>query len=156
MLGPDSRVLPWVLGGATLALLTATLVYLGVANRYHSPSVLAFAAACIAFVASAIIAAVAPSRRSAWRRLLALAAALSFVVAWALWQAPPVGMFTGTIQGARAENAPGFSLLILVAVMLLAILGPVAVVALGVVLAFFAWQLGREPQLRRIRKFDEV
>ena len=151
MSAPDSRLVPCLIGGALIAALAWAAVSLG---TRHSPAWSPFAgwAACgVALFVSVALAATAPTRRRAWRRLLVVAALLAFVAAWVAWGAAPFGPSGETIQGARAENAPGMSMFLLLAMLMMSVLGPVALVLLGLALSLLAWLSGREPRLRRMR-----
>ena len=151
MSAPDSRLVPCLIGGALIAALAWAAVSLG---TRHSPAWSPFAgwAACgVALFVSVALAATAPTRRRAWRRLLVVAALLAFVTAWVAWGAAPFGPSGEAIQGARAENAPGMSMFLLLAMLMMSVLGPVALVLLGLALSLLAWLSGREPRLRRMR-----
>ena len=154
MSAPDSRLVPCLIGGALIAALAWAAVSLG---TRHSPAWSPFAgwAACgVALFVSVALAATAPTRRRAWRRLLVVAALLAFVAAWVAWGAAPFGPSGETIQG--AENAPGMSMFLLLAMLMMSVLGPVALVLLGLALSLLAWLSGREPRLRRMRPLDDA
>jgi hypothetical protein len=93
----------------------------------------------------------APSASKAWRRVLLLAGLLSFVAAWAMWVAV-LGGTQGAVQATRAENAPGFSLLVLVGAVLLLFLGPPFFILLGLGLMVLAYFVGQEPTRRKGKK----
>ena len=100
--------------------------------------------------ASAAIAFGAPSRATAWRRVLLLAALLSFATAWVVWTAFVSGI-PEAVQSSRSENAQGLSLLVLLGG--LALLGIVpAFFALGLVLGAIAYFAGRAACTRHQRR----
>jgi hypothetical protein len=136
------RLGPALIGGILVALL----------GWVSFGSLLPGAAAPVgAWVLGAAVAFGAPSTAKAWRRVLLLAALLSFVAAWATWVAV-LGGTPGAVQATRAENAPGFSLLVLVGAVLLLIIGPAFFILLGLVLAVIAYFVGREPTRRKGKK----
>ena len=153
MLQSDARLLPCLIGGFLVAILAWAFVRLTSLHGHGHSTVSGLAVGVGLFILTTTVAATAPSRPSTWRRLLLIAAAISFAVAWAVW-ASALGTSPDTIQGTRAENAPGFALLALLGVLVLAMLGPAVFVALGLVLALAAWILGREAKLPR-RNWDE-
>ncbi len=136
------RLGPALLGGALVALL----------GWVSFGSLLPGAAAPVgAWMLGAAVAFGAPSTSKAWRRVLLLAGLLSFVAAWAMWVAV-LGGTQGAVQATRAENAPGFSLLVLVGAVLLLFLGPPFFILLGLGLIVLAHFVGREPPRRKGKK----
>jgi hypothetical protein len=83
------------------------------------------------------------------RRLLLVAAALSFAAALGLaWHllAPPL-----LSSRAGSENALGLPFLELIGRFLLVVILPTALAAFGLLLLLLAWLTGREPRLRRVQ-----
>ncbi len=97
-------------------------------------------AAC--FIVSAVIAFSASNGAAAWRRVLMLAAILSFISAWAVWAAVTGGL-PDAVQSNRSENAMGLSFFVLFGGLALAFLGPAFFTVLGLVLVLVIWIVGR-------------
>lgn len=152
----ESRLPPALVGASLIAALAWAAISLATLHRHGGSPLPEWLVGVAALALSVALAATAPSRPAAWRRVLGAAALLAFVAAWAAWGAAPLGPSTETIQGARAENAPGLSMFLLLAMLMASVLGPVAFVAFGFVLALLAWLSGREPRLRQMRPLDEA
>lgn len=132
------RLGPALIGGCLVALLAMA----SFASR------LPVATAGIAMgLLSAAIAFGAPSRAKAWRRVLLLAALLSFASAWAVGAAL-LGGIPEAVQSNRSENAQGLSLLVLLGGLALLGIVPAFFVALGLVLGAIAYFVGRESTQR--------
>jgi len=148
LLDSNSRLMPCIVGGVLVAALGWVLIHS--IPLLRKVPLLGLIFGIMLMAASAAIAVAAPSRRSAWRRLIIIAAVLSFALATALFAWPPLAASPDSIQGARGENAPGFALFILIGVVIWAFLAAPVFAALGVLLSLLAWILGREPTMRRI------
>ncbi len=134
---PETRILGRVMAALFGGLLAALLGWCAFGSRL--PGAVAIG---VFWIVSAIIAFGAPNGGKAWRRVLALAAILSFISAWAVWAAVTGGL-PDAIQSNRSENAMGLSFFVLFGGMALAVLGPAFFVVLGLVLALVAWIAGR-------------
>lgn len=136
---PQTRIIGRLMAALFGGLLVALLGWCAFGSRL--PGAVAIAGF---WIASATIAFGAPNGGKAWRRVLLLAAILSFISAWAVWAAV-VGGTPEAVQANRSENAMGLGFFVLLGAMALIVLGPAFFVVLGVVLAAIAYFVGRRP-----------